>query len=39
MKTIFGKKAQDIIFHPGRLILKWDVRKEDKGIYGKFNPL
>ena len=39
MKSVFDKKAKDRPLQPGDLVLKWDVRWEDKGKHGKFDPL
>ena len=39
MKFIFDIKAKDILFQPGDLVLRWDVRREEKGKHGKFDPL
>lgn len=39
MKTIFDRKAKEIMFQKGDLVLRWDVRREDKGKHGKFDPL
>lgn len=39
MKSLFDKKAKDRPLHPGDLVLRWDVRREDKGKHGKFDPL
>jgi len=36
---IFDRKAKDIIFQPGDLVLRWDTRRGDKGKHGKFDPL
>jgi hypothetical protein len=39
MKAIFDKKAKDINFLPGDLVLRWDARREDPGKHGKFDNL
>jgi len=39
MKSMFEKKVKDRPLQPGDLILWWDVWWEDKGKYGKFDPL
>ena len=39
MKTIFDRKAKEIMFQKGDLVLRWDTRKEDKGKHNKFDPL
>ena len=39
MKTIFDRKAKEIIFQKGDLVLRWDTRREDKGKHDKFDPL
>ena len=39
MKTIFDKKAKDVFFQQGDLVLRWDVKREDKGKHGKFDSL
>lgn len=39
MKGIFDRKAKDIDFKVGDLLLRWDTRREDKGKHGKFDPL
>ena len=38
MKSIFDRKAREIMFQNGDLVLRWDTRKEDKGKHGKFDP-
>lgn len=37
MKLIFDQKSKDILFQPRDLVLRWDVRKEEKGKHGKFD--
>lgn len=39
MKSIFDKKAKDQPLQPGDLVLRWDVRWEEKGKHGKFDSL
>ena len=39
MKSIFDKKAKEVIFQAGDLVLRWDTRREEKGKHGKFDPL
>lgn len=39
MKSLFDKKAKDRPLQQGDLVLRWDVRWEDKGKHGKFDPL
>lgn len=39
MNALFDRKAKDRIFHLGDLVIRWDVRREDKGKHGKFDPL
>lgn len=39
MKGIFDIRAKDRFLQPIDLVLKWDVRIEDKGKPGKFDPL
>ena len=39
MKSIFDRKAKEIDFKVGDLVLRWDTRREDKGKHGNFNPL
>ena len=39
MKAPFDKKAKDRFCQPGDLVLRWDVRREDKGKDGKFDLL
>ena len=39
MKGIFDRKAREIDFKVGDLVLRWDTRREDKGKHGKFDPL
>ena len=39
MKSIFDRKAKEILFQAGDLVLRWDTRREDKGKHGKFDPL
>lgn len=38
MKSIFDRKAKEIIFQTGDLVLRWDTRREEKGKHGKFDP-
>jgi hypothetical protein len=39
MESLFDKKAKDMEFLPGDLVLKWEARKEDAGKHGKFDHL
>ena len=39
MKSIFDRKAREIMFQAGDLVLRWDTRREEKGKHGKFDPL
>ena len=39
MKSIFDRKAKEILFQTGDLVLRWDTRREEKGKHGKFDPL
>lgn len=39
VNALFERKAKDKIFHPGDLVLRWDVIREDKGKHEKFDPL
>ena len=39
MKSIFDKKAREIMFQAGYLVLRWDTRREEKVTHGKFDPL
>jgi len=39
MKSLFHKKAKDKPLRLGDLVLRWDVRWEDKGKHAKFDPL
>ena len=39
MKKVFDKKVKTDDFQLGDLVLKWDVRNEDKGKHGKFDNL
>jgi len=39
MKSIFDRKAREIDFKVGYLVLRWDTRREDKGKHGNFDPL
>lgn len=39
MKSIFDRKAKEILFQTGDLVLRWDTRREEKGKHGKFHPL
>ena len=39
MKSIFDRKAKEIMFQTGDLVLRWDTRREEKGKHGKFDPL
>ena len=39
IKSIFDRKAKDIMFQTGDLVLRWDTRREEKGNHVKFDPL
>jgi len=39
MNGIFDRKAKEIDFKAGDLVLRWDNRREDKGKHGKFDCL
>ena len=39
MKSLFDRKAKDIMFQTGDLVLRWDTRREEKEKHGKFDPL
>lgn len=39
MKSLFDKKAKDKPLQPGNLVLRWDVKREEKGKHENFNPL
>ena len=39
MKSIFDRKAKEILFQAGDLVLRWDTRRADKGKHGNFDPL
>ena len=39
MKGNFNRKAKEIDFKAGDLVLRLDSRREDKGKYRKFYPL
>jgi len=39
MNGIFDRKAKEIDFKVGDLVLRWDTRREGKGKHGKFDPL
>jgi hypothetical protein len=39
MKLLFDRKAKNINFLPGDLVLRWDARKEDSGKNGKFDHI
>jgi len=39
MKAMFEKNVKNKNFQPGYLLFRWDVKKEDKGKHGKFDPL
>ena len=36
---MFDKRDKADSFNPGDLVLKWDVKYEDKGKHGKFDEL
>lgn len=39
MKALFDRKERDKSLHMGDLVLRWDVRREEKRKHGKFDPL
>lgn len=39
LKMTFDRKAKNVLFQPGHLVLIWDARREDKGKHGEFDPL
>jgi len=39
MQGIFDRKAKEIDFKVGYLVLRWDTRREDKGKHGMFDSL
>jgi hypothetical protein len=39
MKMLFDRKAKNMNFLPGDLVLRWDARKEDSGKNGKFDHI
>ena len=39
MKVLFDQHAKDRGLQVGDLVLRWDVRRADKGKHGKFDPL
>jgi len=39
MKAQFDKRAKEIIFSDGDLVLKLDAARDDKGNHGKFDNL
>ena len=39
MKSIFDKKAKEVLFQARDLVLRWDTKREEKGKHGKFDPL
>ena len=39
MKGLFDQRAKDREIQLGDLVLRWDVKRADKGKHGKFNPL
>ena len=39
MKSIFDRKAKEIMFQTRDLVLRWDTKREEKGKHGKFDPL
>jgi hypothetical protein len=39
IKRAFDRHTKDDDFKVGDLVLKWDVRNEDKGKHGKFDHL
>ena len=39
MKGLFDQRAKDKEIQVGDFVLRWDVRRSDKGKHGKFDPL
>ena len=39
MKSIFDRKAKEVLFQVGDLVLRRVTRREEKGKHGKFDPL
>ena len=39
MKNVFDQRAKDRYFQVGDLVLRWDVRRAEKGKHAKFGPL
>ena len=39
MKNLFDQHAKDRKFHVVDLVLRWDIRRAEKGKHGKFDPL
>ena len=39
MKKLFDQHAKDKELLTGDLVLRWDIRRVDKGKHGKFDPL
>ena len=39
MKNIFDQRAKERKLQIGDMVLRWDVRRAEKGKHGKFDPL
>ena len=39
MKNVFDQHAKDRKFQIGDLVLRWDIRRAEKGKHAKFDPL
>ena len=39
MKDLFDQHAKDKKMQVGDLVIIWDIRREEKGKHGKFDPL
>ena len=39
MKDLFDQHAKDKEMQVGHLVLRWDIRRAEKGKHGKFDPL
>ena len=39
MKNVFDQRAKDMDFQVGDLVLRWDVRRAEKGKHAKFDQL
>ena len=39
VKVVFDKRANQQTFQENDLVLRWDIRREDRGKHGKFDNL